>query len=768
MKAEAASDAKTLIGELAAALRLASDWTRAAQLSQTITTPLDHFLQTHTVWYNQASARGADPAPGFAHYLGTITANPGNSLNTEIIDASFVFPRSTAIARPDAPIINASQSTLGDAITTWIARSRAFATDFASSTLPVRRESAANSRFGILFGDRGVGKTFLQNYIISHYWPTFDESRVLWIRISLVREFGGTIDHWVKAQVAKILARYYDPESSAFAPERSASLHFDVIEALRPVMESSSGKERDAIDNMVRVLRAHQSSIDYDVAPEWMPIAAVDAIFHAAVTRGFSFIVAIDGLDLLDHTPALREHFISRLEALGKYLKTDASLWRYHLVFLRQDSMEDFAEHVTSKLLRIPDQHRPVDTYEIAPVSLKAIIERRLEVLARNHIVSIIGTYTAADVESFAGYLESMDSGLPNESGADRNYADAVNEVSGTNIRSAMHVIHAAAAEYMQLNTPHYMLTDRLMRVGCALPPRSPRYKRVTDRDGIGHMVRQQGGTGYHMYDANFLPALFRFPFADSAVPASELSARGRTQILIGLRLLQLATVMSARETLLERTDERSLVRRTCEIFDYESAVVSAMCEELMDEDVLHTRVTDSRYRSPDASTHLLRVAPKGAKILDRYMFDPTYLNVGSFNLPVPSSLVEDVAHDYAFSVVPMGIHSDIDEIVFGKIVNALLMANLICDANKLQHDEVRRRSQSFGKKSADLLRFAEASVSKVHGGLFSFEERLRTEVHEICERILSGLDPKRYRRIMRRLRNLSAGTHALTGANRP
>src|ERR1019366_313080 len=118
---------------------------------------------------------------GFVEYLNRISVNPGDPVRTELIKKYFIFGSQQGDHNPGEPApINDSAAVLDSCVRTWIDKSRAFPSAYRLYEGVPKREPRDIPRFGIVTGERGVGKTFLQNYIPSEYAQQFDDEEVLW------------------------------------------------------------------------------------------------------------------------------------------------------------------------------------------------------------------------------------------------------------------------------------------------------------------------------------------------------------------------------------------------------------------------------------------------------------------------------------------------------------------------------------------------------------------------------------------------------------
>lgn len=706
--------------------------------SPLITPLLSHMEKTATV---EAPNHATGARGGFVEYLNKVSANPNDPLRTDLIKQYFVFPARRHIGTPGLPVINRSATHLRKSVLAWQARARALADAFKHSHTTPRQERRDSPRLAILEGERGVGKTFLQNYVISQYAQAFDEAKVLWVRISLVRHFDEecSLDYWIKAQIAKVLCRYYDPASRVYPMmPRPGRFVIDADAVLQEAGAFTDPGDAMKIRAMLRILQMHQPTADRDLLPEWIPSIAVDVLFDAAVHAGLGFIVVLDGLDLLGHTRDFETSFERTLASLARYLMSEAPLWRYHLLFIRRESRGAIDEKVLTPIRATPEHYRNTDHGVIAGVPLSTLCAKRLDVLASRTVAERIGGYRPEEVTEFRQFLEATPSGL-DRNGTPVSYDVALKSVLGTNARGAMQVLHAAAHEYARgISGKHYLLTDRLMRLGTPLPPAAPTYRTIHSEGGL-HLEREAGTLRHTAYEATFLPAIFRFPYARGALAMGELWGESRAQVLMGLRILQIAAVLRRNQSDTETPTQTSLTDYVSQLFFYEPIYVRALVDEFIDEEVLVVIPAPEQCQATDLPSRPLELSPKGRKILTTYIADPTYLNLSSFNMPVPRALLSSRRKPPFIHVVPLNDDVEVADIVFGKVLNSLRMVAVVQYLNSVQ----QRRSEAtrlVKGKARKVLECGNVEVLPGHGSLFGFADGMGKEVRRICSLSLSGL----------------------------
>ena len=156
----------------------------------------------------------------------------------------------------------------------------------------------------MLKGARGIGKTFFLNYLLSKYSDILDEKKIIWVRINLPvsRNFDDKLDHWIEAQITKVLIRNYDEDSQYIQKPQHKRLN--LLAHLRDWAKSESNDhereiKRKAVERLERIYAFGKG--DTDISPEIVPMDVCGEVRRYAEENGLGFIIVFDGFDRLDY-----------------------------------------------------------------------------------------------------------------------------------------------------------------------------------------------------------------------------------------------------------------------------------------------------------------------------------------------------------------------------------------------------------------------------------------------------------------------------------
>ena len=157
----------------------------------------------------------------------------------------------------------------------------------------------------VVLGERGVGKIFLLNYVLSKWNPSLSEEKIIWVRLNLVTNTGfeNNIYGWIYAQIAKILLRYYD-KSSDYVKYRPFTMDdfytplFKWVDANSDFREKERSETRSKIRQMKDLFSRFNSQAK--INPALCDFEICSNLFRIAREMGWSFIVIMDGFDNLD------------------------------------------------------------------------------------------------------------------------------------------------------------------------------------------------------------------------------------------------------------------------------------------------------------------------------------------------------------------------------------------------------------------------------------------------------------------------------------
>ena len=592
--------------------------------------------------------------PSLNQVFAPIRANPHDHIRSKILRDTFTFASelhgTTASGNTQySQSINYDESSLLEFVDQAISKSKLLK-KAADSSLPHN----GLEKVQFITGEKGVGKTHLQNFIISRYWKRFDKSKVMWIRVNLIRDFfRGSSDSdlldWIKAQITKVATRYYDNNSeylrkSAYSSKsdqqeirekediemsRQDDWNLNVEEILSKyidsVAEDDSQTHRELSERMrVMLSRLQTLKNDQDTSQSWIPKEFADEIFIAAQEKGYSFIVVFDGLDLLSVSRTSEQKYLSRRNLICNYLREEAIQPILNLVFLRPESLRDFMEVFEAS--GAPYQIALNATKNVAPCDVRQMIFKKLAFLTdpNSHLEIDIN-----DVTRFESYIcqERQD---VLEAASILEYIELV---SGGNIRSATQTLSMLCMGFNGEVDADYHFTELAMKCAYPYPPTDYIYS----RDLYGKIERSNSPVQC-IFDAIFLPSIVKFPCCENSSIDEALPGRRLDNYILGIRLLQILKQFKYLND--------SIPARVIEILDilekgfgYNRQIVKLVIDELVDADVLtadNSLVGISSNRIENLS---ICISSKGEHILKTCICDPTYLALAAIVCPFPESL---------------------------------------------------------------------------------------------------------------------------------
>jgi hypothetical protein len=734
--------------------KVVDDWTQSLSLSNKLVTPLEYFsIQNNQRRGKQKEKTSLAFTRLLAGYLNKVSVNPNDPLRTSLIEKYFVLGREESEAESIEGIpINSSEDSIESWVKRWVTHAKNISNEYRPNTdlndaneFVSRIEPDNTPRFQIVLGERGVGKTFFQNFVLTKYCNYFDTQKVIWVRINLVRAFGSDdLNFWIKSQIAKVLTRYYDIESKRYNKNRKHDIAFHFSETLSTKMRSASEQRRDTATRMLEIFRYENPASDRDINAAWVDPAAVDYIFERALEDGVGFIVVIDGLDLLDHSEGLKRNFEEQLERVRTYLSESTPLWRFNLIFMRPESYPQFESMVLRKIKHVPDELRNTNFLKLLPVDLNELFEKRFATLDSTDLAKTIG-YHIDQIREFKKFLENIECGEAKD-GTALTYKKWLSDVFGNNTRAATQVLHAAAHEFMlhdggKKTFQHslaYHFIDLTMRAGGSLPPAAYRYKKIV-RHNETIYERTVPPAGVTVYDSTFLPSIFRFPYGAQETVDLIFNGTGHGNLLLGLRILQFARVFVDKRSQLGALTLSGLVNVVSSVFQLEVELVRALVEEFMDDELLYPWST-KEFSPPEIGNRYLMLSPKGRTLLDKFLFDIAYLNVASYNLPLPQNLLRDQPSPMYFNALPIDEHTDVVDTVKAKLLNSISLWKLVEHVNCRQKLSAIQNMEALTPKHREAFKIAIISVSPAHLGMFEFPNVMKESLIKVGAVILNSL----------------------------
>jgi hypothetical protein len=676
--------------------------------------------------------------------FGPIRVNPHSKQRTDLILRSYVhgtrpLPPSYENAQP----VNGSDQEVEQFVHQTVARAREHDASLNHTT------SSKSKRFDVVIGERGVGKTFFQNFLLSKYSAKFDEQTVLFVRINLLREFYRdeshiNIDHWIKSQIAKVICRYYDSESpppraSSKPPQLQLPCKTLILTSLEK-LPFDDGKVRESARHMLNLFRLTNERAEMDMDSTTVDPHIGNTIFQAVVEKlGMAIIVIVDGLDLLGYTELSKVRYNATLKALASYLSSDTPLYRYHLIFIRPETRDDFDTIISTRLTVNPElDGNGGDYFGLRPVDTRELLRRRFTALSDPNIAE----HYKIDLKQLASFNQFLadDNGVAVGPGGVKSYFAALAQLGGHNARCCVQLLQLAYHSYIHALgfsseefTKSYQLTEMMMLAGHESPPSGFRYR--LDDDGV---IRK--AAVMRLYESDFLPSIFRAPMVEHMSASGAFHNGSLDIVLLPLRIMQLMQACTGAAGDAGGPVSALTVREHCkELFGYAYVDIQRTLEELIEEELVQPSARVDIFIAPEYQ--LLTVAPKGRMVLEYFVNDPTYLGLACYNLPLPESMLHGPATSRFFHVARPGVNA---QWIVAKIWNSLSLFSIIFHINSSQQRSVneRRVKADMGPSALALLSAAEIGILPGHGGLFTFVDRMETRLLDISSRILDSIPP--------------------------
>lgn len=701
----------------------------------------------------QLTSRRRLSSGSLAGLFSPIRVNPSDSARTAMLLDTFVFAGEagapSAGRQGDSDAINWSSDRLDRFVTDVIDAAKELGADLRRE--PIDRRSRQG--FSLVLGEKGIGKTHLQNFILSRYSKDFDDAGVVWVRISLTRSFGADtpvdITAWVRAQIAKVLCRYYD-HRSAYCKTPRPSLDIDFRLALGVYIESRPFDERDKADYRRRMNlmleRLQAPNKDTDISPTWIDPLLADQVFAVAREKGLSFVVVLDGMDQLTSSGHQRERFDTRRSAVATYLAQESQTPCYHLWFMRDDSLRRVREDLEGPTA-LPAHQRDVPLYRAAPAPTSILIDKRLS-FATKH-------YSETRASEFAAYLKTNDCGILSKSGERLTFLAAISGLAGINARSVTQLVTLAATHFVgdssDGSSSGYLFTESAMMGLKAFPPESYVYQREAGVLRLRHVPNDP-----RVHDTLFLPPVGVFPHEYHAPALDVFSVVGIESYVWSVRVLQ--AVKYAQDDLACALQLNDLVSLLQLLFDYSPDRTLLLVEEMCDVELLQTSsVRSAAVASPENS--YLHLTSKGRSLLDRYLTDVTYLGVSAFTVPVPDGALPDLEDPIGlFQARAFSVDQLVDWVT-AKLQNAFSLAHLMSAANERQRRRVAHvpNDSQVPWFNKDIAQMYESFRNPEHE-IFGIGRAMLEDVPKISERVLSGLKESERTRVIDNLRAIADG----------
>jgi hypothetical protein len=673
--------------------------------------------------------------------LGHISVNPNDPYNTSALIHSYKFvdddPLSANIALQTNILKGQVQMAIDDDEPKDICVNRNFvATKQFVDTLiyiaeqqdkllkaPFAKQDGVlmQQRALLLHAHRGAGKTFYENYILSRFSIYFDRHNTIWVRINLVEDIGydNKLLHWINAQTAKIIMRYYDTKSMYFPKSRQR--HVDVDKYISEHMHRGKNK---SFKRRIKRQYLHACTIfrqgghrnseirEERISDDLIPPEIAVQVVAAARAAGFKFIVVLDGLDILEITKTYRLRFNNLTQQCMELTKSTKRNGFALLVVTRTNTLRT--------VLRA-DYHTTFDQaefeqYIIQAIPLPRIIQARLQYIVSeitamhraNHVSWPVGDLES-HIQEYNEFLHTVERIYGSATG--EKFINVLEKIQGSNNRAKVQMLQYRYYDFFARRRTvkgqyhAYQLVESLMKAGRRFPPIPYRYS-VSD----GEHVRTTWHT--QRYDSRFFPSIFRFPFNSLIKQVSKhkvifdgnLGKPRLENLLLGLRILQLVDAHHAYnrkrqrvvdgETISNKVTVGELTRVLRTYFGYEEGLTLRMVDEFVEYQIIEYHHPNIPVASNRQEDNEIVVLPKLGFLLDRFLYDLAYLNMAAIRIPLARSAfdVDDKSKPYFHAVSYEEPKDGLGLWVAAKLCNAVGLVRLLKWGDQRQEAEVRAR----------------------------------------------------------------------------
>lgn len=615
--------------------------------------------------------------------LGHISVNPSDPVNTQAITGSYAYhnPSSSATQIDDVDYVNENEATT-QAFVEMLAKEAAHQ-HFIATQLKTGVSEAINAsrRVFVLHGPRGIGKTFFLNFALSKWSETLDESKTIWVRIDLVKNFPPRNDllKWIYAQAAKVLLRYYDSRSKLYQKRALdiASLPLDA-EIENYIAGLPLELRRNETDAWIRMREVFRREVQEQPLSELLVSEHIARrVFQYFVQADFKFIVILDGFDRLEATHEMSNKFHSLVQQVIDLGRSTEAIGFPIVVVMRTNTLHSLP--VGSAYRRFPTTNQfPLGTPQLTEILAKRISYLTDEV---GRIADSNKWDTADWPEHLTGFLDFL-----KDSDERRNYLETLANMFGLNRRAQLQVLQLAYFDYIghlqekkQIGERQYRLTEAMCKVGYRYPPRHYRYTNKR-----GRITRELGDD--LGFDNRFLPSLFAYPVIEN--PTENDFEHCDFDFLLFLRILQFVKGHDSGSTRSDDTLELAVfevANMMHWMFGYDVELVKKLIVELIEFEVIYAYGQFDDFET-ELSNFRIGSLPKLDYILDRYLNDIAYLSLSLMRAPI-GPFVSQGDTDWPGSFVQISYvdAGDLAYWICTKCVNSISAYRLMRDLNKLQ-----------------------------------------------------------------------------------
>lgn len=650
-----------------------------------------------------------------ARHLRHIPVNPYNVTASELLKKSYVYNSETCTRSRDDQVLNASDFSLFSFMSDVInsaQKERGFSVDPKATDATI--ESLFSNCVHVIYGERGVGKTFFLNYALTRCNAVLDKRKTIWVRLNFVYTSGfeEDLEHWMHAQAAKIILRYYDTKSSYTGKKIVAAADhlFEWIKANERFNEIDRGRLRAALRSMEQVFG--RDSEDEVLRPSLCDKEICRELYRFMRVQGWSFIFVLDGFDQLDINPDQVQRFDTIRSSVRRFISMRAAFGAAIVIVTRTNTFDDFKAYDPFK--GIPDARK----YRIGDVDFDLVVRKRFDAI-KDVVIRKIPSHRRETAEKLEKTIENF---------LAKNFKktllpDQNEKINISNIRAKLQTLYLMFLEFANESTGKgYLIIEHMLLNGMRYPAVAYDYSEVS-KDELTPQANEIG------HEARFLPLITRYPlpkFRSSFV----MPANATKHLLVGIRILQLSVACKNLQRDQEILSIGELTSILAKCFGYSGPIIVAAINELAAFDLL--RIFRREALPASSPSNGILALPKAEYVLDECLYDVAYLNMCAMRTPFPTQyfgleLMRCTYLGNADRAAQAWVHS--------KIINALSLFSMLVFQNRYE-------KVLFSSRSSDELPEREKIilVQAIRNGMWELIPSVRNNlVVEVMQILTSG-----------------------------
>lgn len=663
--------------------------------------------------------------------LGHLTVNPNQPGANEAIISAYVWSDDK---RPG--IVNSSEDAARDLIIRLINAAQN-ENRYHKNYIALPDRTAADhqaTRMFVLHSERGTGKTFFLNYLLSKFWNILDDEKVVWVRLNLVTNFGpeNNLPNWIAAQATKVLIRYYDKNQKSRKPGSKPPIEIDFIEHLKSFVRdkySDDQKRQDKLaDTVVEMMRVFRDQ-EYEklFSEDLVPSVLGNEVMRYAREMGYSIIVVLDGLDRLDVTRAAKDKFDWLCRQVDQIGKAYESLGYALLVVSRTKTLNS-----THCIFSDPYRQNNQRCMRTGTADLTEIVSRRI-----NIIQSEVASHAAKlqwDLNDWPTHILEFEQRLT-QKGESNSYLAGLSQYLGEERRAQMQMVQYDYMDYLESkHSRAYVLIEYLTKAGKRYPPCYYSYQKDNDENWI-----HAGNAEPTPFDSKFFPTIFSFPRLYDGTIDNPTHPH---LIIAGLRIAQ---VLKGFAELLAEVDNPQVhdhivayeLAAICQkMFDYPKSIIYLMLEEFAEFGLVD--LNGGNFPLPNnPDQYKIVVTPKLRYLIETIIYDIAYLNLAAMRTPVARDVVSREKHTHTYFRAEsldgkrqsIGKDGFISDWIFTKVVNSVGLLRVVRYINTAQKSVYREKLPSLEGRERIIFDKALRGIGQEKIGIFDVAKEMENRI---------------------------------------